>query len=167
MAAQRPVVLSVNISAGGIPKLPIAVGDVTVDGLVGDAHDHEKHRTRWQAICIIDVEDLEDLRDEGYDVHPGAVGENLTVQHLGADDLQIGDRLHFSGGLEVEVTKMRKPCYVLDAINPQLKETIRGRCGCYGKVITTASIRAGETIAVLPTTTTSDTTNPTTAAADG
>ncbi len=46
------------------------------------------------------------------------------------------------------MTKMRKPCFVLDAISPELQEVIAGRCGAYGKVITAGEIRAGETIEV-------------------
>lgn len=156
MNESSAIVLSVNISDGGIPKLPIDVGDVTTNGLAGDGHDHEKHNSPMQAICIIDQEDLNDLAGEGYDLPPGATGENLTVRNLNADELNIGDRLRFSGGLELEITKMRKPCFVLDAIDPQLKETIKGRCGCYGKVIIPAQIRAGETIDTLQSTTSND-----------
>jgi MOSC domain-containing protein YiiM len=120
-----------------------------VTGLAGDAHNHEKHNTPLQAICIIDVEDLDDLRREGFAVGPGATGENLTVRGLNVDALEPGDRLRFSGGVELELTKKRKPCYVLDAIDPRLKDAIAGRCGAYAKVVATGRVRAGETIAVL------------------
>lgn len=146
MDDSRPVVEAVNISSGGIPKLPIETGEVTIDGLVGDAHDHEKHNTPLQAICLIDREDLDDLRREGYEVGPGALGENLTVRSLEVDDLEAGDRLRFSGGVELEYTKKRSPCFVLDAISPDLKEVVVGRCGGYAKVLTTGRIQPGETI---------------------
>lgn len=148
MSDTRPTVLSVNLSTGGIPKLPVDRAEVAIAGLVGDGHDHEKHRTPMQAICIIDVEDLEDLAAEGFAVGPGATGENLTVRGLQADALAIGDRLRFSGGVEAEVSKLRKPCYVLDAIDPRLKEAIVGRCGCYAKVLVPGTIAPGETIEV-------------------
>ncbi len=145
----KPVVLSVNISSGGIPKKPVAVGIVSLGGLAGDQHDHDKHNTPLQAISLIDQEDLDDLRAEGFDVFAGATGENLTVGGLNVDALEIGDRLTFSGGVEIELTKARKPCYVLDAIDPQLKTAIVGRCGFLAKVVRTGQIRAGETIEVL------------------
>ena len=138
----------VNISPGGIPKDPIETGRVTVDGIVGDGHDHEKHNTPLQAISLIDLEDLDDLRTEGFAVCPGALGENLTVRGLSVDTLQAGDRLQLSGGVELEYTKIRKPCFVLDAISPQLKEVVKGRCGGYAKVITGGEVHAGETISV-------------------
>ena len=148
MSDSRPTVVSVNISPGGIPKRPIEVGAVTTDGIDGDAHDHEKHNTPLQAISLFDIEDLDDLAGEGFDVGPGALGENLTVRDLNVDALEPGDRLRLSGGVELEFTKIRKPCYVLDPISPQLKKVIVGRCGGYAKVIATGQIRAGETIDV-------------------
>ncbi|MHC4776142.1 MAG: MOSC domain-containing protein, partial [Planctomycetota bacterium] len=64
------------------------------------------------------------------------------------DALAPGDRLRLSGGVELEYTKPRKPCFVLDAISPQLKEVVKGRCGGYAKVVTAGEIRPGETIDV-------------------
>jgi MOSC domain-containing protein YiiM len=145
-----PTVIAVNISDGGIPKRPVEVGMVQVGGIVGDAHDHDKHNTPVQALCLIDVEDLDDLRVEGFDVAPGATGENLTVRGLSVDELSIGDVLRFSGGVEAEISKRRKPCYVLDAISPDLKDAIRDRCGMYACVRRAGEIRAGETIEVEP-----------------
>lgn len=145
-SSPQSTVVSVNISDGGIPKLPIPAGTVETGGLVGDAHDHEKHNTPLQALSIIDLEDLDDLQSEGFAVGPGATGENITVRGLEVDALEIGDRLRFSGGVEVELSKRRKPCYVLDAIDPELKVAIAGRCGFYAKIRTTGSISSGEGI---------------------
>lgn len=139
-------VIAVNISGGGIPKLPVPVGQVTATGLEGDAHDHDKHDTPLQAICLISGEVLDALRDEGFNVGPGATGENLTVRGLDVEALEPGVRLHLSGGVQLEYTKKRKPCYVLDAIHADLKDAIRGRCGGYAKVITGGEVRPGETI---------------------
>lgn len=148
MSDAAATVISVNISPGGIPKRPIDVAAVSTDGIAGDGHDHEKHVTPVQAICLIDAEDLDDLRAEGYDVGPGALGENLTVRGLEVDALAPGDRLRLSGGVELEYTKPRTPCFVLDAISPQLKEVVKGRCGGYARVLTAGEIRPGETIDV-------------------
>jgi MOSC domain-containing protein YiiM len=144
-----PTVISVNISPGGIPKMPMETGDVMIDGLRGDGHNHAKHRTPLSAITIIDVEDLDDLRREGFNVFPGATGENLTVRDLDVDGLAVGDRLQFTGGVLVEITKHRHPCYVLDAISPELKRVIVGRCGVLAKVLREGEVRAGETIEII------------------
>ena len=148
MSDARPTIVSVNVSPGGIPKVPVAAGPVSTGGLEGDGHEHDKHITPLQAICLIDEEDLDDLRAEGFDVGPGVVGENLTVRGLEVDDLRPGDRLRLSGGVVLEYTKARKPCFVLDSISPRLKEVVEGRFGGYAKVITPGEIRPGETIDV-------------------
>ncbi len=139
-------VIAVNISGGGIPKLSVPVAQVTSSGLEGDAHDHEKHNTPLQAISLINGEVLDDLRDEGFDVGPGATGENLTVRGFDVDALDPGDRLRLSGGVRLEFTRKRKPCFVLDAIHEDLQDAIRGRCGAYAKVICGGEVRPGETI---------------------
>ena len=141
-------VVSVQISAGGIPKTPVESVEVSYDGLRGDAHNHEKHNTPLQAVCLIDLEDLDDLRAEGFAVGPGATGENVTVRGLDIDALTVGDRLRFTGGLLIELTKRRKPCYVLDAIDPALKGSIRDRCGFYARVIEPGTLQPGEAIEV-------------------
>jgi len=143
-----PQVVSINISAGGIPKRPVQRIEVLESGLRDDAHHHEKHNTPLQAISLIDVEDLDDLRAEGFWVHPGATGENITVRNLQVDGLVVGDRLKFSGGVELELNKVRQPCFVLDSIHSQLKKAIIGRCGYLAKVITPGWLTSGESIEV-------------------
>ena len=149
MIEPSAIVVAVNVSAGGIPKFSVDAGSVRGPGLEGDAHNHEKHNSPLQALSLIDLEDLDDLRHEGFDVFPGATGENITVRGVNIDARDIGDRIRFSGGVEIELTKRRKPCYVLDAIDPELKNVIVGRCGYLAKVIAPGTIRAGETVTVI------------------
>ncbi|MHC4948992.1 MAG: MOSC domain-containing protein, partial [Planctomycetota bacterium] len=52
------------------------------------------------------------------------------------------------GGVELELTKRRKPCFVLDAISPRLKEVIPGRCGFLARVVRPGPVAPGETIEV-------------------
>jgi len=144
----QPYVLSVNISPGGIPKLPVDSIPLTSLGLESDGHNHEKHGTPLQAVCLQDIEKLEELCAEGFDLNCGTTGENLTVRHLGVNELPLGTILEFSGGVVLELTKVRKPCYVLDAIDPRLKEVIIGRCGLYAKVLKEGIFKKGETIRV-------------------
>jgi len=143
-----PQVTAVCISGGGIPKLPQSAALVTFAGLVGDGHNHAKHNTPLQAISLLDEEVLHDLAREGFFLNPGTTGENLTVRGLGVNRREVGTRLEFSGGVVLELTKERKPCYVLDAIDPRLKTAILGRCGFYAKVLQEGSVQPGETIIV-------------------
>jgi MOSC domain-containing protein YiiM len=142
-------IVSINISPGGIPKLSRPDIRVDIAGLEGDGHNHEKHRTPFQAVCLQDIEKLEELNREGYHLCPGTTGENLTVQGLNVNTLPLGTLLRFSGGVVLELTKVRKPCYVLDAVSPRLKEDIIGRCGLYAKVLQEGHFTVGETIRVV------------------
>ena len=72
----------------------------------------------------------------------------MTVRHLSVQSLPVGTLLEFEGGVVLELTKERKPCYVLDAIDPRLKDAIINRCGFYARVVQEGIIRTGETIEV-------------------
>ena len=133
-------VVSINLSQGGIPKWPVPEVEVAIAGLVGDGHDHEKHRTPVQAVSLLDLELLHAAtEDHGLDLVPGSLGENLTVEGLGVQRLGEGDRLRIDAvdGRDVllEITKVRPPCYVLDALSPDLKRTMWNRIGMYARVL--------------------------------
>ncbi len=146
MDKPKPIILSINISKGGIPKKPIQSIRLDIDGFDGDGHNHEKHRTPLQAVCLQDIEKLNELCNEGYLLDAGTTGENLTMRDLNVNYLPIGTILRFSSGVLLELTKVRKPCYVLDAINPKLKEDIVGRCGMYAKVLHEGTLMIGDRV---------------------
>jgi MOSC domain-containing protein YiiM len=141
-------VLSVNVSKGGIPKLPVDSCVVSFDGLDGDGRDHDKHISRDRAISLIDREILDQLEAEGYELSPGAVGENLTVENLNVQELEPGDLLTFSGGVVIELVEGRRPCFVLDPLGVDLKKDIVGRCGYLARVITEGELARGESIQI-------------------
>ena len=145
----NPTLIAVNISEGGIPKLPLSRGRVTEAGLAGDGQAHAKHTKPHRALSLLEVEIIEQLKSEGYDVSPGALGENLTVKGL-LGRVAAGDRLAFSGGVVIELSEARKPCFVLDAVDPKLKEVTVGRLGWMARVVIPGEVRPGETITVSP-----------------
>ena len=144
-----PKVISINISKGGIPKLPIYSIQVTTSGLQGDEHNHAKHYNPLQAVCIQDVEKLNELNQYGCDLFPGKAGENLTVENLHVNSFPIGTLLQFSGGTLLEISKVRKPCYVMDAIHSCLKDDAVGRHGMYARVLKEGILTTGEIIEVI------------------
>ncbi|OGX30329.1 MAG: hypothetical protein A2705_02790 [Omnitrophica WOR_2 bacterium RIFCSPHIGHO2_01_FULL_52_10] len=141
-----PRIISINISKGGIPKLPVSSVRLIASGLEGDGHNHAKHNSPLQAVCLQDIEKLIDLSRNGYSLSPGKAGENLTVENLRVNNLPVGTMLQFSGGVLLEISKVRKPCYVMDAIAVRLKEDAIGRHGMYAKVIKEGFLSVGETI---------------------
>ncbi len=72
------------------------------------------------------------------------MGENLTTSGISLEELPLGSRLTFCGGLILEVTKIRRPCFVLDAIHPRLKEAAIGRVGVYARVVVPGFLVTGE-----------------------
>ena len=145
----RPYVVSINISTGGIPKLPVDSIYVSFSGLTGDGHNHAKHYDPIQAVCLQDIEQLEGLNLKGYTLAPGSTGENLTVKNLHINKLPLKAVLEFSGGVVLQLSKIRRPCYVMDAIHPRLKEDTIGCHGIYAKVIREGMLAAGEMIDVI------------------
>ena len=141
-------VVAVCISSGGVPKHPVDSAEATRDGLAGDGHDHEKHCRPDRAVSIQDLELLEELEAEGYAVGPGVMGENLTVRGLSVQQLSPGDRLVIEDGPVLELVGPRKPCFVLDVIDPQLQYAVVGRCGFMARVQRPGRLYAGQRIAV-------------------
>lgn len=135
-------VVAIGVSGGGIPKQALDEVQVTKDGFVGDVHAHAKHNRPDRAISLFDVEILDQLRKEGFPLYPGAIGENLTVAGLHVQSLPRGTLLEI-GSVLLRLEEPRKPCYVLDAINPCLKDVIVGRCGYMASVVQEGVIQPG------------------------
>ena len=143
-----PRVVAVCTSAGGVPKHPLLEAEVTVAGIRGDLHAHEKHNRLDRALSLFDLEALQQLIAEGFPLEPGTIGENLTVEGLHVQDLPVGTMLGI-GDVVMRLEVPRKPCYVLDVIDPRLKEVIAGRCGYMASVLRGGLIRPGMTVSAI------------------
>lgn len=148
MTQGTPRVIAVCSSAGGVPKLPMDEAQVVVAGIVGDLHAHAKHNRPDRALSLFDIELLDELVAEGFALAPGVAGENLTVAGLHVQRLTPGTILSI-GDVLVRLEQPRKPCYVLDAIHPRLKEATVGRCGFMASVVRGGTIRPGMEVRVL------------------
>ena len=144
-----PRVLAVSVSPGGIPKLPQTSAWAGRDGLVGDGRNHAKHIRPDRAVSLWDIEILNQLAEEGFSLTPGAAGENLTVVGLNLQQLSPGTRLQIGDAI-LKLEQPRKPCYVLDAIDPRLKDVIVGRCGYMASVVKEGIVAPGMAITVRP-----------------
>lgn len=100
----------INVSDGGVPKLPIAEAVVNTRGLTEDSQaDRRHHGSPDQALCLYSLEVIEALRAEGHPIHPGSAGENLTIGGLDWASLAAGDRLRI-GEVLAELTFPADPC---------------------------------------------------------
>jgi MOSC domain-containing protein YiiM len=145
--SNRPRLVAVSVSAGGIPKRPLDCVRVTLEGLAGDGRNHAKHVRPDRAISLFDLEILEQLVAEGFALAPGTAGENLTVAGLHVQNLPPGTLLQI-GDVVLKLQQPRKPCYVLDAIDPRLKDAIVGRCGYMASVLQPGTLAPQMPIAV-------------------
>src|SRR5262245_11224246 len=139
--------IAVNISEGGIPRFPQGLAYVDKGGLHGDVRAHEKHRRPDRALSLLDYEIILQLVHEGFRVWPGRMGENLTVLGMDVQHMEPGTQLQI-GDVIVQLEQPRKPCYVLDAIDPLLKDVVVGRCGYLASVIQPGLIESGARIQI-------------------
>ncbi|OGO52586.1 MAG: hypothetical protein A2V84_13970 [Chloroflexi bacterium RBG_16_70_13] len=109
-------VVSVNVSPGGVPKLPVTAAWVGRLGLDADAHNEPEpvHGGPDQAVSLYSVEAIERVAADGHQAFPGAYGENLTIAGIDWGALRAGDRLEIGDdGLSIELTDMAGPCQTI------------------------------------------------------
>lgn len=137
-------------------------------GVDGDAHAGAtvKHRSRvardptqpnLRQVHLISEERLQELSERGFNVFPGAVGENITTRGLALLDLPEGTRLKLGETAVVEITGLRNPCRQLDGFQPGLMNAVLARdeqgglilrAGIMGVVRASGDIRPGDAILV-------------------
>lgn len=110
MTGNRGEIVSINVSRGGVPKLPVPSARVGADGLDGDGQrDLRHHGGPDRALCLYSMERIEALQRDGHAIAPGTTGENLTIRGLDWDDVVPGTTL-LAGALTFEVTGYASPC---------------------------------------------------------
>lgn len=104
-------VVQINVSSGGVPKLAVSAGELTLAGLMGDRQRHLKfHGGPDRALCLWSVEVIELLQREGHPIAPGSAGENLTLAGLDWGSLAPGSQLLLGDQVRVEITDYAAPC---------------------------------------------------------
>jgi len=146
----KGVLIQVNVSPGGMPKLPVLQARVTVEGVEGDWQKNRKyHGGPDRAVCLFSTELYDRLRSLGIDLLPGSVGENFTTTGVDLQKLGKGDRLAV-GGCIVEMTNVRVPCSSLKKWDEDLPGLIVGFSGWVAKVVREGFVTAGDPIEKLP-----------------
>lgn len=107
----RAYVHQLNVSRGGVPKLPVAEAELTRTGLKGDVQAKPLiHGGPERALCLYSLELIERLRAEGHTISPGSAGENVTLAGLDWSRLSTGARLSIGAEVVVEITTHANPC---------------------------------------------------------
>jgi MOSC domain-containing protein YiiM len=150
-------VYQVNVSPGGVPKLPVESARVGLLGLDGDGHNARTlHGGPLRAVCLYSIEAIERVRAEGHPIFPGSCGENLTLEGVELGGLHAGDRLGIGQALELEIIKPDNPC---DTISGSFRDGRFARISIrthpedtrlYARVLREGTVRQGDPVAVLP-----------------
>ncbi|MDY6046313.1 MAG: molybdopterin-binding protein, partial [Anaerobutyricum sp.] len=130
----------------GIQKSEVAEADLKVDwGIVGDAHAGNWHRQ----VSLLSYEKIQEFKEKGAEIVPGAFGENLIVEGYDFRNLPVGSRLAI-GEAELEITQIGKECHNHCEIYKAMGDCIMPRDGVFAKVIKSGHITLGDTITLLP-----------------
>lgn len=155
-------VLAVSRSAGHAfsKKRALFVTLVAGLGVAGDAHAGVtvKHRSRvavdphqpnLRQVHLVQAELFDELRQKGFDIAPGDIGENITTAGIDLLGLPTGALIAI-GTAVIEVTGLRNPCIQLDRFRPGLTRAVLDRDSA-GRLVRKAGImgivRAGGTVA--------------------
>ena len=156
-------IVQISISRGGVPKLPVPEASAGPLGLDGDMCAHPQfHGGVNQALLLIGAEALDELREMGYSVYFGALGENITTKGLDRREMRLGQRYRL-GGAMIELTRIRVPCDQITLYGGGIRKAVYdkdvkagdassprwGLSGFYASVIQSGLIRTGDPVQLI------------------
>jgi hypothetical protein len=135
-------------------------------GVDGDAHFGRtvQHRSRvakdptqsnLRQVHLLHEELLDELNAAGFQLTPGAIGENITTRGVDLLGLPRGSLLHIGKNAIVAITGLRDPCRQLNDFRPGLMGAVLGRddagnlirkAGIMGIVLAGGEVRPGDAI---------------------
>lgn len=149
-------VISINISKGGVPKLPVKEAWISKEGVEGDKQkDLRYHGGPERAVCLFSFELIERLQSEGHPVHIGSTGENLT---LSADDYSEwvpGCRIAIGHDVLLEITSYAAPCKTIknsfmdEEFSRISHKLYPGQSRLYASVLKEGTVREGDMVRLL------------------
>ena len=146
---------SLNVSLGGVPKLPVASAMATAEGLAGDRQRNLKyHGGPDRALCLYSAERIDALRREGHPIATGTTGENVTVAGLDWALVAPGLRLAL-GAAVIEVTDFTRPCrtiagsFVGGRTGRISQRTHPGWSRVYARVVVGGEVRVGDPVQIV------------------
>ncbi|MFD8308302.1 MOSC domain-containing protein [Streptomyces sp. NPDC059690] len=137
-------------------------------GVEGDVHAGVtvKHRSRvardpsqpnLRQVHLIHQELFDEVREAGFEVAAGQLGENVTTRGLDLLGLPVGTLLRLGDEAVVEVTGLRNPCLQIDNFRSGLLKQVVGRdadgslrlrAGIMGVVVSGGVVRPGDPVKV-------------------
>jgi MOSC domain-containing protein YiiM len=127
----------------------------TVQHLSRVARDPSQPNLRQ--VHLIHAELFDELKEEGFTVSAGEMGENITTRGIPLLSLPAGTRLQLGETALVEVTGLRNPCVQIERFQPGLLAAVLGRdaegspiykAGIMGIVLAAGEVWPGDWIRV-------------------
>ena len=141
-------VVAIRIAPGSrIPTRAVDAVDAEAGkGLVGDRY----HGARRRQVTLQSQEELDQAAEDlGHAVEAHATRRNITVD-VGEIPAKPGTRLRI-GDVDFEVVRDAAPCRLLDDwIGPGAMAALRGRAGSALRVLSSGTIRVGDSVTVNP-----------------
>jgi MOSC domain-containing protein YiiM len=148
--------VSINVSAGGVPKRRVTGAKVSRLGLDKDAQDDKVHHGGPErAVCIYSFDRILALKTEGHPIESGSVGENLTVEGLRWDAIMPGLRVRVGSSVVLEITSFTSPCKTIrrafiDGRFARISQKVHpGWSRVYAKVLDEGDVKIGDRVEVL------------------
>lgn len=170
-AATLPAVVAVSRARGHrfSKKVELHIRLLAGLGVEGDAHAgvSVKHRSRarynptlpnLRQVHLLHAELLDELRDKGFALAAGDIGENILTRGIDLLSLPANTRLRIGNEAIVEIKGLRNPCVQMDRFRPGLMAATLGRdadgnlvrkAGVMGIVIAAGDVTPGDAVAVL------------------
>jgi MOSC domain-containing protein YiiM len=137
-------------------------------GVEGDAHlgrtvqhlsrvRRDPSQPNLRQVHLIHAELHDELRDRGFEVAPGEMGENITTSGVDLLALPTGTLLKLGDQAVVEVTGLRNPCVQIDKFQKGLLAAVLDndddgnlvrKAGVMAIVVNGGEVRAGDAIGV-------------------
>ena len=138
-------------------------------GVQGDAHagktvqhlsDKKKNpqAPNLRQVHLIHSELFDELAEQGIDVQPGQMGENIVTRGIDLLGLAEGTQLKFPSGAVIQITGLRSPCKKLNTIHPNLLKavvekradgSVQMKSGVMSIVLESGDIHAGDGIQIV------------------
>ncbi|MFD2180390.1 MOSC domain-containing protein [Veronia pacifica] len=104
-------------------------------GVLGDAHCGSTVQSRYlkrrnaaapnlRQVHLIQQETIDNLNEQGFNVSPGEMGENMTTLGVDLLSLPLDTKIHFSHGAVIRLTGIRTPCNQLNTYRAGLKRAV-------------------------------------------
>lgn len=113
------------------PAIELVAGfGVKGDAHYGDTVQHlyakrkNPHTPNLRQVHLIQQELFAELKEKGFVVQPGVLGENITTEGIDLLVLPTGTQLAIGGEVVIELTGLRTPCRQINDIQPGLMQAL-------------------------------------------